>query len=80
METNSPKEVQDLSYDTAMTEAEALLRQLESEKMPIDEVLKKSRQVTALIKHCREKIKEVGMEVDEILEELKNVAANEDGI
>ncbi len=80
METNSPKEVQDLSYDTAMAEAEALLRQLESEKMPIDEVLKKSRQVTALIKHCREKIKEVGMEVDEILEELKNVAANEDGI
>lgn len=80
METNSQKEVQDLSYDTAMAEAEALLRQLESEKMPIDEVLKKSRQVTALIKHCREKIKEVGMEVDEILEELKNVAANEDGI
>lgn len=80
METNSPKEVQDLSYDTAMAEAEALLRQLESEKMPIDEVLKKSRQVTALIKHCRKKIKEVGMEVDEILEELKNVAANEDGI
>lgn len=80
METNSPKEVQDLSYDTAMAEAEALLRQLESEKMPIDEVLKKSRQVTALIKHCREKIKEVGMEVDEILEELKNVAANEEGI
>lgn len=80
METNSPNEVQDLSYDTAMAEAEALLRQLESEKMPIDEVLKKSRQVTALIKHCREKIKEVGMEVDEILEELKNVAANEDGI
>lgn len=80
METNSPKEVQDLSYDTAMAEAEALLRQLESEKMPIDEVLKKSRQVTALIKHCREKIKEVGLEVDEILEELKNVATNEDGI
>lgn len=80
METNSPKEVQDLSCDTAMAEAEALLRQLESEKMPIDEVLKKSRQVTALIKHCREKIKEVGMEVDEILEELKNVASNEDGI
>ncbi len=75
---NNSEEIQELSYDAAITEAEAILRQLESEKMPIDEVLEKSRQVTALIKHCREKIKEVGAEVDKILEELKNVASNEE--
>lgn len=77
MNNSNINEINELTYDEAMSQAESLLSQLESEKMPIDEVLKKSRQVTALIKHCRKKIKEVGTEVDEILEELKNVAPNE---
>lgn len=60
-----------LSYDEAVAETEALLKELESNQLPIDEVLQKSRRVVALISHCRKEIKKVGEEVGKILDELK---------
>ncbi|MDD7438563.1 MAG: exodeoxyribonuclease VII small subunit [Bacteroidales bacterium] len=60
-----------LSYDEAVAETEALLKELESNQLPIDEVLQKSRRVVALIAHCRKEIKKVGEEVGKILDELK---------
>lgn len=60
-----------LSYDEAVAETESLLKELESDQLPIDEVLLKSRRVVALIAHCRKEIKKVGKEIDKILEELR---------
>lgn len=60
-----------LSYDEAVAEIEALLKELESNQLPIDEVLQKSRRVVALITHCKKEIKKIGEEVGKILEELK---------
>lgn len=65
-------DIEKLTYDEALQEAEEILRSLESEKLPIDQVIARSRRVAALIKHCKVKIVEVGKEVDEILYDLQD--------
>lgn len=61
----------DLTYDEAISEAEEILSRLENEKLPIDRVLEMSKRAAGLIKHCQGKISEIGGEVDKILESLR---------
>lgn len=64
--------IDQLTYDQAVAETEAILQELESQtEMPIEEVLTKSRRVVALIAHCRKEIGKVSEEVSLILKELK---------
>lgn len=63
-----------LSYDEALQRAQTILERLEREKLPIDEVLEQSREVVALITHCREKMKSIDQEVRDILDPLKSEA------
>lgn len=62
----------DISYDEAVAETEAILKELEENQLPIDQVLEKSRRVVKLIAHCRREISKVGEEVQIILDELKS--------
>lgn len=64
-------DISKLTYDEALQEAEDILRRLENEKLPIDQVIAQSRRVASLIKHCKVKIVEVGKEVDDILDDLQ---------
>lgn len=66
------KEELTLTYDEALVESEALLNRLETEKLPIDEVLAMSKRVALLIKHCQKKIKEMGRDIDEIIDSLRD--------
>ena len=61
----------ELTYDEAVAETEAILNELESQQLPIDQILAKSKRVVALIAHCRKEISKVSDEVDNILSELK---------
>lgn len=63
-------EIEALSYDQTMALIEESLLRLEQEKLSIDEVLKESRTLTAMIQHCRNKISEVNKEVEDILSQL----------
>lgn len=69
---NKTDNISKLSYDEALQEAEDILRRLENEKQPIDQVIVQSRRVASLIKHCKVKITEVGKEVDDILDDLQD--------
>lgn len=69
---NKTDNISKLSYDEALQEAEDILRRLENEKLPIDQVIVQSRRVASLIKHCKLKITEVGKEVDDILDDLQD--------
>lgn len=64
-------DIQEMSYDEAIQETEKILQQLENEELSIDTTLAQSRRVVALIAHCREKMKEVGEEVADILKQLR---------
>ena len=46
----------ELTYDQAVAETEAILNELESQQLPIDQILAKSKRVVALIAHCRKEI------------------------
>ena len=61
----------ELTYDQAVVETEAILNELESQQLPIDQILAKSKRVVALIANCRKEISKVSDEVDNILSELK---------
>lgn len=71
MNENKIEDIQELSYDQAVEETEQLLNELEQGGLPIDKVLEKSRRVVALIAHCRAQINKIGVEVNEIIKELK---------
>lgn len=73
---NKTDNISKLSYDEALQEAEDILRRLENEKLPIDQVIAQSRRVASLIKHCKVKITEVGKEVDDILDDLQDDEQN----
>lgn len=68
---NQYLDIETLSYDEAIAETEALLSDLEKEKLPINAILEKSKRVVALIQHCRTQITKINSEVATILESLK---------
>ena len=70
------EDIESLSYDQAITEAEEILNKLENEKLPIDQVLEMSKRAALLIKHCQSKIEDIGGEVDKILASLRPDASS----
>lgn len=65
------KEIENISYDEAVARTEKLLEELENQQMPVDKMLEKSREVVALISHCKKEISKVSTEVDAILKSLR---------
>lgn len=65
------KEIENISYDEAVARTEQLLEELENQQMPVDKMLEKSREVVALISHCKKEISKVSTEVDAILKSLR---------
>ncbi len=45
----------ELTYDQAVVETEAILNELESQQLPIDQILAKSKRVVALMKQNESK-------------------------
>ncbi|MDD5584076.1 MAG: exodeoxyribonuclease VII small subunit [Candidatus Omnitrophica bacterium] len=59
-----------IKYSEAMEELNSILRDLESERIDVDEVSLKVKRATELIKVCREKIEHTELEVRKIVKEF----------
>jgi exodeoxyribonuclease VII small subunit len=67
-----------VKYSEAIEELNSILRDLESERIDVDEVSIKVKRATELIKLCREKIEHTELEVRKIVKEFdKDVSKNE---
>lgn len=58
------------SYETAYQELVNIVKEIESEKVDIDELSEKVKKAEKLIAFCKEKLKVTEKEVEEILEKL----------
>lgn len=59
-----------LSYEEAINELECILRMIEEEDLPIDDLTKHVERASFLLKMCKEKIFKTEQEVKEIMEQL----------
>ncbi|UCG35457.1 MAG: exodeoxyribonuclease VII small subunit [Candidatus Omnitrophota bacterium] len=60
-----------LKYSDAIEELNAILDDLQSERIDVDEVSDKVKRATELIKLCREKIEQTELEVRKIVKEFE---------
>jgi exodeoxyribonuclease VII small subunit len=60
----------DIKYSDAIEELSAILEDLESEKIDVDDVTVKVKRAVELIKVCREKIERTELEVKKIVKEF----------
>lgn len=66
------KRLDDMAFEEAMAELEALVRKLEDGRFPLEEAVKAYERGTALRQHCEKKLQTAKMKVEQIL-------ANPDG-
>ncbi len=62
------EKIENLSFEEALGELEALVRRLEEGKCPLDEAVKTFEMGIALKKHCDNKLKTARLKVEQILE------------
>lgn len=73
------QEIQKLSFEEAMAELEAVVRQLETGKIKLDEAVATYERGVALKKLCAEKLKTAQMKIDKlILDKEGNPVGRED--
>lgn len=60
------------SYTEAVTELEQILRELETGRLDVDEVVAKVRRASELVTLCREKVQAAAIQVHEILAETQS--------
>lgn len=59
-----------IKYNEAVAELNAILEDLESERVDVDELTTRVKRAVELIKLCREKIEETELEVRKIVKEF----------
>ena len=62
------KEIENLSFEEALGELEALVRRLEEGKCPLDEAVKTFEKGISLKNYCDNKLKTARLKVEQILE------------
>ena len=62
------KEIENLSFEEALGELEALVRRLEEGKCPLDEAVKTFERGITLKNYCDNKLKMARLKVEQILE------------
>ncbi len=55
------------NYQSALTELQSIVDQLQSEEIPIDELSTKIARAKTLITFCREKLRHTETEIDQVL-------------
>jgi len=61
----------EISYSEALKEAEAIVKRIEENDVPVDELVSQVARATQLIKGCREQLEAAQFEVREVLAELE---------
>lgn len=61
-----------MTYNEAISEIEEILDKIETEELDVDELTEKVKRVAALLKMCKEKLKNTNEEVVKILKEMED--------
>ena len=61
-----------MTYNEAILEIEEILDKIENEQLDVDELAEKVKRVAALLKMCKEKLKNTNDEVVKILKEMED--------
>ena len=72
-ETPPPRDLDSLSYASALGELEAILAQLEDDALDVDRLADRVARAAGLIRVCRRRISETRMEVERIVADLDGV-------
>ena len=67
---SSAPEVGDLGYADAVAELESILEGLESEAVDVDVLATRVQRAAALIRHCRSKIGDARLHVEQVVGEI----------
>lgn len=67
---NNAPEVGDLGYAEAVAELESILAGLESEAVDVDVLAARVQRAAALIRHCRSKIGDARLHVEQVVGEI----------
>ena len=68
--TANPTDVSALGYADALGELETILRSLEVDTVDVDELAAKVQRAAALIRHCRGKIGDARVHVEQVVGEI----------
>lgn len=60
-----------ISYKEAISEIEDILEKIENDELDVDELSEKVKQVSLLIKICKDKLQKTEEEVEKILEDME---------
>jgi exodeoxyribonuclease VII small subunit len=61
-----------MTYNEAISEIEEILDKIQNEELDVDELTEKVKRVSALLKLCKEKLKNTNEEVIKILKEMED--------
>jgi exodeoxyribonuclease VII small subunit len=59
-----------ISYDSALSELQNIVAEIEGEEIGIDELSKKVKRAAELLKFCQEKLRQTEEDVNEILSQF----------
>jgi exodeoxyribonuclease VII small subunit len=57
----------DLNYETAMSELQSIVSALQNDEIGVDELSEKVKRATELIRFCREKLRKVEEDMEDVL-------------
>ncbi len=60
-----------LTYTQAVAELEAIVRDIENEDVEVDHLLEKVKRASALIKYCKDKLRDTEGEVKKVLASIE---------
>lgn len=69
-ENNKPKPVEDLTYDEALMELQAILSSLQDETLSIDELTTSIKRASELLQSCNSRLRTTQKDVEEIIKKL----------
>lgn len=61
-----------VTYKEAISEIENILEKIENDELDVDELSEKVKQVSSLIKICKNKLQKTEAEVEKILEDMED--------
>lgn len=64
------KKVEEMSYDEAVTELQAILSDMQSEALSIDDLTSSIKRASELLQSCRDRLHSTEKEVNSVIEKL----------
>lgn len=61
------------TYDSALTELQSIIAEIEGEEISVDELSKKVKKAAELLKFCQQKLRQTESDVNEIFGQFEEV-------